>query len=79
MLSEICYLFTDLLLYFHYCVFKLYKFLARAVGVPVGSQLAATLVATINDIIFSFLFGTSVRRYSGRRSGVAVRAVDCWQ
>ena len=24
-------------------------------------------------------FGTSVRRSSGRRSGVAVRAVDCWQ
>ena len=23
--------------------------------------------------------GTSVRRSSGRRSGVAVRAVDCWQ
>ena len=27
----------------------------------------------------SFYFGTSVRRSSGRRSGVAVRAVDCWQ
>ena len=25
------------------------------------------------------LIGTSVRRSSGRRSGVAVRAVDCWQ
>ena len=24
-------------------------------------------------------FGTRVRRSSGRRSGVAVRAVDCWQ
>ena len=24
-------------------------------------------------------FGTSVWRSSGRRSGVAVRAVDCWQ
>ena len=23
--------------------------------------------------------GTSMRRSSGRRSGVAVRAVDCWQ
>ena len=23
--------------------------------------------------------GTSVRRSSGRRSGVAVRVVDCWQ
>ena len=23
--------------------------------------------------------GTSVRRSRGRRSGVAVRAVDCWQ
>ena len=25
------------------------------------------------------LIGTSVRRSGGRRSGVAVRAVDCWQ
>ena len=40
---------------------------ARACGVPVGrrsgSQLATTLVATVNDI------GTSVRCSSGRRSG----------
>ena len=27
----------------------------------------------------TLFFGTSVRRSSGRRSGVAVRAVDCWQ
>ena len=26
-----------------------------------------------------YTIGTSVRRSSGRRSGVAVRAVDCWQ
>ena len=26
-----------------------------------------------------YCIGTSVRRSSGRRSGVAVRAVDCWQ
>ena len=25
------------------------------------------------------IYGTSVRRSSGRRSGLAVRAVDCWQ
>ena len=31
------------------------------------------------DKDISKAFGTSVRRSSGRRSGVAVRAVDCWQ
>ena len=59
----------------------LLKQLARACGVPVGwrsgSRLATMLVAAKNNILFSF--GTSVRRSSGRRSGVAVRAVDCWQ
>ena len=33
----------------------------------------------IQILPFSAIIGTSVRRSSGRRSGVAVRAVDCWQ
>ena len=34
-----------------------------------------------DDLIETLLkiISTSVRRSSGRRSGVAVRAVDCWQ
>ena len=35
------------------------------------TNVARTNVTTI--------IGTSVRRSSGRRSGVAVRAVECWQ
>ena len=47
--------------------------LARAVGVPVGrcsgGRLATTLVATINDVIFSFsFFLLSVFFFSHRRS-----------
>ena len=33
----------------------------------------------LSDISYHIPIGTSVRRSSGRRSGVAVRAVDCWQ
>ena len=58
---------------------KLTLKLAQEYGVPVGphlgGRLATTSVATKNNIIFSFFsFGTSVRRCSGRRSGVAVQA-----
>ena len=38
-----------------------------------GNDVVATIVISL------FFFGTSVRRSSGPRSGVAVRAVDCWQ
>ena len=33
----------------------------------------------LQGLCYQFSIGTSVRRSSGRRSGVAVQAVDCWQ
>ena len=47
----------------HYQKLLIYNVLARACGFPVGrcsgGRLATTLVATINVIIFSFLFFSS--------------------
>ena len=46
-------------------------------GIP--RTLPITSKSNIYEVFFLFKIGTSVRRSSGRRSGVAVRAVDCWQ
>ena len=46
-----------------------------SVAVDECAKKTEELVSSKNTI----LIGTSVWRSSGRRSGVAVRAVDCWQ
>ena len=58
--------------------------LAQAFGVPAVGVWAVDCWQWRSGHYFhpffsTVFFGTSVRRSSGRRSGVAIRAVDCWQ
>ena len=49
------------------------------ITVSVWAKAQSQLVVIVMVVVVVAAIGTSVRRSSGRRSGVAVRAVDCWQ